>query len=164
MCNADPIAVNIVSRLLSDEDIVIGLDVSEGKRALEAVAMLVERRCHINHAAIFRALWRREQIGSTALGHGIAIPHARVAGISEPIVLVVRTRFPIKFGAPDHQPVSILFVIVVPEHANDEHLQILGTVSALCSNKAFRDRLEAATEPSGIRSLFGGRTGDGPGV
>ena len=155
------VIVNIVSRLLSDEDIVVGLDVAERKRALEEIALLAGRRCRISRAAIFRALWRREQIGSTALGYGIAIPHARIAGISEPIVLVVRTRFPIKFGAPDHQPVSILFVILVPEDANEEHLQILGTVSEMFSDKAFRDRLGAATEPSGIRRLFSERTGNG---
>ncbi len=154
--------MNIVSRLLSDEDIVVGLDVSERNRALEEVALLAGRRCHVNHAAIFRALLRREQIGSTALGHGIAIPHARIAGISEPLVLVVRTRCPIKFGAPDHQPVSILFVILVPEHANEEHLQILGTVAEMFSDEAFRDRLGAATEPSAIRRLFSGRTGNVP--
>jgi PTS system nitrogen regulatory IIA component len=146
--------VNIVGRLLSDDDIVVGLDVSDKGRALEEAALLVERRYQINHAVIFRALQRREEIGSTALGHGIAIPHARIAGISEPIVLVMRTKLPIKFGAPDHQPVSVLFVILLPQDANEEHLQILATVSEMFSDKAFRDRLGAATEPAAIQRLF----------
>jgi PTS system nitrogen regulatory IIA component len=146
--------MNIVGRFLSNDDIVVGLDVSDKIRALEEAALLVERRYQINHAPIFRALWRREEIGSTALGHGIAIPHARIAGMSEPIVLLVRTKLPIKFGAPDHQPVSVLFVILVPEHANEEHLQILATVSEMFSDEAFRDRLDAATEPAAIQRLF----------
>jgi nitrogen PTS system EIIA component len=146
--------VNIVGRLLSDDDIVVGLDVSDKGRALEEAALLAGRRYQINHAVIFRALRRREEIGSTALGHGIAIPHARIAGISEPIVLVMRTKLPIKFGAPDHQPVSVLFVILLPQDANEEHLQILATVSEMFSDKAFRDRLGAATDPAAIQRLF----------
>jgi PTS system nitrogen regulatory IIA component len=146
--------MNIVTRFLSSDDIAVGLDVPDEKRALKEAALLVGRRYQINHAPIFRALWRREQIGSTALGHGIAIPHARIAGISEPIVAILRTKLPIRFGAPDHQPVSVLFVILVPEHANEEHLQILATVSEMFSDKTFRDRLGAATEPPAIQRLF----------
>jgi PTS system nitrogen regulatory IIA component len=146
--------VNIVGRFLSDEDIVVGLDVSDKKRALEAVALLIGRRHQINHAATLRALWRREDIGSTALGHGVAIPHARITGISEPIVVLICTKVPIVFGAPDHKPVSMLFVILVPEHAHEEHLQILATVSEMFSDKVFRDRLSAATEPAAIQRLF----------
>lgn len=116
---------------------------------LEEVALLVGRRHQINQAPIFRALWRREEIGSTGLGHGIAIPHARIAGI----VLLVRTKRPIKFGALDHRPVSVLFVILVPEHANEEHLQILATVSQMFADEAFRNRLSAATEPAAIQRL-----------
>ena len=152
--------MNIVGRSLSRDNIVVGLDVADKKRALEEAALLVERRYQLNHAPIFRALWRREESGSTALGHGIAIPHARIAGISEPIVLLVRTKLPIKFGAPDHQPVSVLFVILVPEHANEEHLQILATVSEMFSDKTFRDRLGTATEPAAIQRLFSEWTKD----
>jgi PTS system nitrogen regulatory IIA component len=100
------------------------------------------------------AFARREQVGSTGLGYGIAIPHARITGISEPIVLIVRTKSAIEFHAPDRKPVSVLFVILVPEHAHDEHLKILATVSEMFSNKTFRDRLEATIEPGAIQRLF----------
>jgi PTS system nitrogen regulatory IIA component len=154
--------MNIISRFLSTDDVEVGLDVPDKQRALEEVALTLGRRHKINHALVFRALWRREQSGSTALGHGIAIPHARVAGISEPIVLLTRTKHPIAFGAPDHKPVSLLFVILVPEHANDEHLQILATVSEIFADGNFRDRLNAAIEPAAIQRLFSEWTrGDG---
>jgi PTS system nitrogen regulatory IIA component len=146
--------VNIIGRFLSSDDIVVRLDVPDKRRVLEQAAMTAARHGQINHASVFRALWRREETGSTAIGHGLAIPHARIAGISEPVVLVLHTKVPIKFGARDHQPVSIFFVILVPEHATDEHLQILGTASEMFSEKAFRDRLDAATEPSAIQHLF----------
>lgn len=147
--------MNIISRFLSHDDVVLDLDVPDKTRALEEAALLVADRHRINHAPVFRALWRREQSGSTGLGHGIAIPHARIAGISEPIVLLVRTKLPIKFGAPDREPVSVLFVILVPEDANEEHLRILATASELFSDPAFRDRLLAATEPAAVQRLFG---------
>ena len=149
-----PSTVNIIGRFLSSDDIVVGLDFADKRRVLEEAALLVARRARINHPCVFRALSRREEIGSTAIGHGLAIPHARIAGISEPIVLILRTKSPIKFGAPDHQPVSILFVILVPEHAAEEHLKILGTASAMFSERAFRDRLDAATGPAAIKRLF----------
>ena len=107
-----------------------------------------------------RALWRREQVGSTGVGHGIAVPHARIAGISEPIVLFVRTKSAIEFHAPDHKPVSVLFVILVPEHANDEHLKILATVSEMFSNRTFRKRVEGTMEPAAIQRLFSEWTSD----
>jgi PTS system nitrogen regulatory IIA component len=147
--------MNIVTRFLSSDDVVVGLDVPDKRRALEAAASMVEHHHHIHRDAVVRALWRREQIGSTGIGHGIAIPHARIPGISEPIVLLMCTKRPMVFGAPDHKPVSVLFVILVPEHANEEHLQILATVSAMFADKNFRDQLEAAGEPAKIQRLFG---------
>ena len=134
---------------------MLGLTATNAQGALEEIASLVAHRHQIDHALVFRALWRREQSGSTCVGHGLAIPHARILGIGEPILFFVRTRLPIQFGAPDHQPVSALFVILVPEHANEQHLQILATVSEMFSSKRFRDRLEAATEPVAIQRLFG---------
>jgi PTS system nitrogen regulatory IIA component len=147
--------VNILSSLLSSEDVALGLTATDAKGACEEIALLAARRPQVDDKLVFRALWRREQSGSTALGHGIAIPHARLPGITDPVLLFVRTKLPIPFGAPDHQPVSHFFVILVPEHANEEHLRILATVSEMFSDKAFRDRLEAATEPVAIQRLFG---------
>jgi len=151
--------MNVISRYLSRDDVVLGLNVPDKVRALEEAALLVESHHHVNHAPVFRALWRREQSASTGLGHGIAIPHARIAGIAEPIVLIVRTREPIKFGAPDRRAVSVLFVILVPEHASEEHLQILATVSQMFASPEFRDRVEKAEEPGAIQRLIDEWTG-----
>lgn len=134
---------------------MLGLTATDKKGALEEIAFLISCRYQIDHTLIFRALWRREQSGSTALGHGFAIPHTRIPGVRDPIVLFVRPELPIDFGAPDHQPVSALFVILVPEHANEEHLQVLATVSEMFSSKRFRKRLDAATDPAAIQRLFG---------
>jgi PTS system nitrogen regulatory IIA component len=146
--------MNVISRYLSCDDVVLGLNVPDKVRALEEAALLVESHHHVNHAPVFRALWRREQSASTGLGHGIAIPHARIAGIAEPIVLIVRTRAPIKFGSPDRRGVSVLLIVLVPEHATEEHLQILATVSQMFTDPDFRDRVEKADEPAAIQRLI----------
>lgn len=147
--------MTIVNRYVSSGDIVVDLGVPDKGRAFEEIASIVERNHKVSHGLVLSALWRRERIGSTAIGHGLAIPHARIEEIDEPIVLFVRTRLPIEFNSPDHEPVSVLFVILVPEHATEEHLKILASVSEKFSDRRFRDRLEAAGDPAEIRKLFG---------
>jgi PTS system nitrogen regulatory IIA component len=146
--------MNVVSRFLSCDDIVLDVNVRDKKEALEEAALAVETRHHLNRAPIFRALRRRELSGSTGLGHGIAVPHARIVGISEPIVLLARTKLPIRFGAPDRKPVSVLFVILVPELATEDHLEILATVARMFGDAGFRNRVSAATESAAIHELF----------
>lgn len=146
--------MNIIGGVLSNEDVVLGLTATDARRACEEIAQVAARRHQVDEELVFRALWRREKSGSTGVGYGIAIPHARLPGITEPLALFTRTKVPIPFGAPDHQPVSAFFVILVPEHANEEHLRILATVSEMFSDRAFRNRLEAATQPDAIQRLF----------
>jgi PTS system nitrogen regulatory IIA component len=147
--------MTIISRYLSSDDVVVDLGVPDKGRAFEEIASLVERNHKVSHGLVLSALWRRERIGSTGLGHGIAVPHARIEEIAEPIVLFVRTRFPIVFNSPDHKPVSFLLVILVPEHATEEHLRILASATGKLSDGRFRDRLEAARDAQSVLRLFG---------
>jgi PTS system nitrogen regulatory IIA component len=149
-------ATKLIGRYLSKDDVVLDLDVNEKYKALAEIALLAERRFGIDHGPVERALWRREQTGSTGVGHGFAIPHARIPGISNPIVMFARTRRPIKFGAPDHKPVANLFVILVSNYATEEHLRILACVSSMFSRAEFRERLAAAASPQEVYELFNG--------
>lgn len=142
--------MNIVGRFLAPRDVVLGLDVFDKTGAIEALALLLERHHHFRRERILDALWQREQMGPTVLPTGVAIPHAIVEGISQPIVLLARTRLPISFGAPHHHTISILFVIVVPEESNEEHLQILATISQMSSDEDLRRRLELAADPAEV--------------
>jgi PTS system nitrogen regulatory IIA component len=146
--------MNIIGNLLSPDDVVLGITATDAKRACQDIASLAALRHHLDDELIFRALWRREQIGSTGIGHGIAIPHARIPGITSPIVLFVRASVPIQFGALDHQPISVFFMILVPEAANAEHLQILATVSEMFSERMFRNKLDNARDRLAIQRLF----------
>src|SRR5262249_48601182 len=88
----------------------------------------------------------RERLGSTALGCGVAIPHARLKALSRPVAAFVRTALPGSFDAPDGKPVGDMLVLLLPWAATQEHLVILPEVAAMFSDKQFRDHLRACTD------------------
>lgn len=140
---------------LCPQDIAIGLDVHGRADALRAIAALIQPSCRIEAEPIFRALHRREQAGSTAVGNGLAIPHARIPGIDEPVTMFARTTAPIPYGAPDGKPVSEFFIILVPaEGANEAHLQLLRAVAELFSLPGFRATLAAAASAPAVADVF----------
>ena len=119
-----------------------------------AVAML-PRAYAVDPAPILRALWRREEAGSTGLGLGIAIPHARVPGIAEPLTMLLRLRTPIPFDAPDGKLVSLALVIIVPaDDATEQHLQLLARFASLCMDRVLRKRLLEAADAEDVRRAF----------
>lgn len=90
---------------------------------------------------IFDALITRERLGSTALGHGVALPHSRLADIKEPIAAMITLSDGVDFEAQDGQPVDLLIGLLVPERCNDEHLKILAALAQRFSDNYFRDEL-----------------------
>jgi len=137
------------------DEVVLDLDVANRWEALRAISAMIERSRGLSAPPAFRALLRREQAASTALGRGFALPHARVEGVTEPVTVYVRTRRPIGFAAPDHRPVAELLVILVPNDAdNAKHLQLLALVAEMFSDYGFRTRLLGAREVSSVRSTF----------
>lgn len=147
--------MDTVTQWLCPQEIELDLDVSSRREALQAVSAVIERSQRLSAPVVFRALWRREKAGSTGVGNGFAIPHARITGIAEPVTVYVRTKAALNFAAPDGKPVSELFVILVPaEGANAQHLQLLALVAEAFSNSDFRARLAAASGPQNVRSAF----------
>jgi nitrogen PTS system EIIA component len=134
--------MKLTSNLLRPGHVVIDLDVASKKRVFEQVGLLFENSQQISRGVVFDSLFSRERLGSTALGHGIAIPHGRVKGLREATGAFVRTKNPIPFDAPDGKPVTLIFVILVPEHATEHHLQILGELAQMFSDADFRAALE----------------------
>jgi len=145
-----------VERSLCPQEIALELDAHGKMELLHAIATRLKRSCRIEAEPIYRALHRREQAGSTGVGNGLAIPHARIPGIDEPVTLFARTKAPIRFGGPDGKPVSEFFVILVPaEGATETHLQLLRAVAEMFSDRAFRASLAAATSASAVSDAFG---------
>jgi len=140
---------------LCPQELILDLDVPDKGRALEAAAAMIGRLHNLDPAPVFRALWRREQAGSTALGHGIALPHARIAGIERPLTLFIRPSHPLPFDANDGKPVTSILVIMVPmDGAADDHLALLALVADTFSDAEFRRRLAAATSEEQARGAF----------
>jgi PTS system nitrogen regulatory IIA component len=148
------VPANLLGHYFSAGCVALEVDAADKFKALSKVALLVGRCHQIDAEVVERALLRREQTGSTALGYGIAIPHARIGGISNPILAFVRLSKPLKFGAPDHKPVGNLFAILVSHYATEEHLRILATVSSMFANESFRAQLNAAASPEEVHRLF----------
>lgn len=146
--------MTLVSKLLPEANVLIDLDVSSKKRVFEQVGLLFENTQSIARSQVFESLFAREKLGSTGLGQGIAIPHGRIKNLKDAVAALVRTRQPIPFDAPDHQNVSIVFVLLVPDRATDMHLQILSELAQMFSDKAFRDQLVAAPSATELHRLI----------
>jgi PTS system nitrogen regulatory IIA component len=133
----------------------LDVDVPDVKRTLERAAEVICRAHDLDPAPVFRALWRREQIGSTAIGHGVALPHARIPGIAGPLMLFMRPRYAIDFAAPDGRLVTRIWVILVPADGSaDDHLDLLAAVAEACSDEGLRAQLDAApTADEAARAL-----------
>jgi PTS system nitrogen regulatory IIA component len=149
------VSMDTLTQWLCPREVELDLDVRNRWEALRTVSALIERSRGLSAPPVFRALWRRERAASTGVGNGLAIPHARVPGIAEPVTVYVRTKSPVDFAAPDGKRVSELFVILVPaDGANAKHLRLLALVAEVFSGSGFRAHLAAASDPQDVRSAF----------
>ena len=119
---------------------------SSKKRVLENIAEFIHQHYpHIDADELFRQLTARERLGSTGIGHGIAIPHCRSNQVQTAIACLVTLKEPIDFDAHDDAPVDIIFVLIAPENASDEHLNILAGLAGLMNQADFRNNLRKST-------------------
>ncbi len=117
------------------------IDFDGGEKCSEQAGLLFENTFHIARNQVFDSLFAREKLGSTGLGQGVAIPHGRIRGLREAVAALVRMKEAIPFDAPDGQPVSIACILLVPEKATDQHLQILSELAQMFSDKKFRESI-----------------------
>lgn len=146
--------MNQIAKILPVSNIVVDLGVSSKKRLFEQAGLLFENNHGIARATVFDALFTREKLGSTGLGQGIGIPHGRIKGIKEALGALFRLSAPVAFDAPDGEPVSLLFVLLVPEAATEKHLQLLSELAQMFSVKSFREALSAAPDAAAIKQLI----------
>jgi PTS system nitrogen regulatory IIA component len=139
--------MNPVGELLTPDDIRLDLDVSTKEQLLEQVAALLAARHGLSRTFILESLTAREQLGSTGVGHGVAIPHARMNQCAAAAGVFVRTRSAIPFDAPDGKPVSVFLGLIVPNKAVERHLQILATAAGMLGDRNFREKLKTCNDP-----------------
>ena len=124
------------------------------KRLFETIASIIsEDQPALVYDEVFSQLIAREKLGSTGLGQGIAIPHCRVDACPEPLGTLVTLEQAIDFDAPDDQPVDLLFALLVPGEAHQQHLDILANVARLFSQPDFCRQLRAAPNSEALFEL-----------
>jgi PTS system nitrogen regulatory IIA component len=132
-------------QLLSEHRIDCAVSAGSKKRLLEKLAALLhEDAPEVDSQAAFQSLIDRERLGSTGVGNGVALPHGRIKSINHAIGAFAILDEPMDFDSVDNQPVKLVFALLVPEEATEEHLQLLAQLARLFSEKENRDHLLAA--------------------
>lgn len=146
--------MNLTSRILPLSNIVLDLAVTSKKRAFEQAGLLFENHHGIARTAVFHSLIGRERLGSTALGHSVAVPHGRIKDLKEPHAAFIRLAEPVRFDTTDDRTASLLFILLVPETATQLHLDLLAEIARLMSDESIRQQLATETDPSVIHALL----------
>ena len=146
--------LNTIAQYLWPEDILLDIEVTGKDQLFDAIGRHMEREHAMPRERVVVGLSRREQVASTGLGEGVAIPHTRVEDLSRIHLAYLRLNSPLPFDAPDDQPVSDVMVILVPKQATEEHLLILADVAQLFSDHRFRERLHSCRHALEVMALF----------
>ncbi len=148
--------MNRLATILPATQVLVGVDVTSKKRAFEEAGLLFESLHGLSRALITDSLFARERLGSTGLGHGVAIPHGRIKGLTAPMAAVFQLLNPIGFDAPDEQSVRLLIFLLVPEAATQKHLEILSEIAELLSNSQLREQLKTCADAGQLYQLIAG--------
>jgi PTS system nitrogen regulatory IIA component len=146
--------MNRLASILPATQVLVGVEATSKKRAFEEAGLLFESQHGLARALVSDSLFARERLGSTGLGHGVAIPHGRIKGLKAPMAAVLQLKSPIGFDAPDAQPVNLLIFLLVPEAATQKHLEILSEIAELLSDAALRERVKAAPSADELHDLI----------
>ena len=141
-----------IASILSIDCVLFKESCNSKKRILENIAShLCDQHPSLDPGNVFGALIARERLGSTGIGHGTAIPHCRISGCTQTIGVLVTLENPIDFDAIDSEPVDIIFVLIVPEENNQDHLQTLAALAEIFSNS---DRLQQIRQAANAQELY----------
>ena len=146
--------MNRLASILPAEQVLVTVDATSKKRAFEEAGLLFETLHGLSRALITDSLFARERLGSTGLGHGVAIPHGRIKGLKSPMAAVFQLERPIGFDAPDELPVALLIFLLVPEAATQKHLEILSEIAELLSDSQLRDSLKTCTNAAQLHTII----------
>jgi PTS system nitrogen regulatory IIA component len=155
--------MSLIAKLLPANNVVLDLQASSKKRLFEQAGLLFENQHGVARLQVFDSLFAREKLGSTGLGQGVAIPHGRIKGLKDALGAFVRLAQPVPFDAPDGKPVTLVFALLVPEHATEKHLEILSELAQMFSDRALREAMAAAPDAQALHQLIATWQPDAPG-
>lgn len=143
-----------LSDLLSADSILGSLSATNRKQALQIMSEAAAAKLDIDSRLIFDAMMERERLGSTGVGDGVAIPHARLEGLDRVFGLFARLKTPIDFDAIDGRPVDLIFLLLAPEASSAEHLKALARISRIFRREDLRSHLRATDTRDGMIALL----------
>ena len=148
-----------LSEILGADRVLSGTSVTSKKKALEELsALLAKGASALNAADVFNSLTGREKLGSTGLGHGVAIPHGRMAGVDSSVGAFMRLKHPVDYDSHDGNPVDLVFGLLVPQAATETHLKHLAAIAEMFSDEEFCSKLRAAADDRALYSLLSSYT------
>lgn len=143
-----------IGELLVRDGIFLRSGASSKRQALQVVAAAAAQALGVDEDRVFDALMEREALGSTGLGSGVAVPHARLAGLDSVRAVFVRLDTPVPYEAIDDRPVDLMFALFAPPRDGAEHLRALAAVSRALRSSGLREQLRQAHTPDAIHALF----------
>lgn len=146
--------MNRLASILPAAQVLVHVDATSKKRAFEEAGLLFENLHGLSRSLVTDSLFSRERLGSTGLGHGVAIPHGRIKGLKAPMAAVLQLARPIGFDAPDEQAVSLLIFLLVPEAATQKHLEILSEIAEMLSDTSLREKLATSADAADLHGLI----------
>lgn len=143
-----------IGELLDRSAISVRVSAANKKKVLAVIAEIAARNFGLDASDVLDALTEREAAGSTGVGYGVAVPHARLEGLERMRGVFVRVEQPVEFGSVDDQPVDLLFALFAPKNAGAEHLRALARVSRIMRQNELREQLRKARSADAVHALL----------
>ena len=143
-----------IVKYLTEDSIILDCDSKSQKNALEIISNKMSKLTSTNKDEIFEKLYEREKLGTTAFGNGIAIPHARIEGIDDAKIIILKLDQAIDFNSIDNIKVDIIISLLVPKDSNDVHIKLLSNIATLLNKEVFRDQLRQANIASDVIKII----------
>lgn len=145
-----------LSDLVAPEGVIASLKATSKKQALQMLAGKAAELTGQAERDIFSTLLERERLGSTGVGHGVAIPHGKLPGLDRVVGLFARANTPLDYEALDDQPVDLLFVLLAPEGSGADHLKALARIARVLRDETMAEKIRSTDHASGIYSVLTG--------
>jgi PTS system nitrogen regulatory IIA component len=143
-----------IDDLITPTSVIANLRAANKRQALQELARRAASIAALDERKVYDALWEREQLGTTGIGSGAAVPHGRLSELQRPIALFARLEKPIEFDAIDSQPVDLIFLLLTPSTAGADHLKALALISRLLRNRAMCTKLRAMDSADAIYAFL----------
>ena len=144
----------LLSDFISPDSVIASLKAKSKKQLLQDLSVRAARLTGLSERDIFDVLLQRERLGSTGLGHGIAIPHGKVSGLKRIVGIFARLAEPVDFDAVDGDPVDIVFLLLAPEGAGADHLKALARISRLLREGSAVEKLRASKDAAALYAVL----------